>query len=308
MAELQLGIPITIDGEEVIIFRDAIGTDSLALGREAEVFTVIEQVGLDGRPAIYIDENELSTLRENFPGTNVYGLWQLLFANNLVPMGHEVVVFPTSDAGGVYLQMESGADWNNPSSIKRSFEYTDNYSADLYGYDLASAPKILVELAELKLPASPAFTRVELFSKKQHEQTKRWYLTGSICLVIAFAAAAFNYTLHSVYRMNMAEYTTKKQLGVDLEARAAGLLKERLPRRPDNSAVIDRIDMVLAFDSKISTPTVSGHTNGFTGTHTFITRDNFPGDLSSKIPGVTAELTPQMGYLLTVSPDEGVPH
>lgn len=66
MADLQLGIPITIGGEEVIIFRDTIGTDALATGRDAEVFTVIEHAGPDGRPPIYIDENELGTLRKNF--------------------------------------------------------------------------------------------------------------------------------------------------------------------------------------------------------------------------------------------------
>ncbi|MBM5458966.1 hypothetical protein H8F21_15470 [Pseudomonas sp. P66] len=308
MAELQLGIPITIDGEEVIIFRDAIGTDALATGRESEVFTVIEQVAADGRPPIYIDENELGTLRENFPGTNVYGLWQLLFANNLVPLGHEVVVFPTSEAGGVYLQMEHGSDYDNPANIKRSSEYIDNYSADLYDADLYSAPRIKVDLSDLKLPSTPAFTRVELFSKKQHERTKRWYLTISICLVIAVAVIAFNYTMHTVYRMNMAEYTTKKQLSNDLDARAAGLLKERLPERPNHSLVIDRINKVLAFDSKITTPE-TGLVTGFTAEHVFLTRNHFPVDLTAKIPGVTAELTPQMGYLLTVSPDaEGVPH
>lgn len=303
MSELQLGMPITIDGEDVIIFRDTIGTAALSTGRDAEVFTVVEQVGPDGRPQIYIDENELRTLRENFPGTNVYGLWQLLFANNLVPLGSEVVVFPTSETGGIYLQMEPGTDYDNPANIKRSSEYTDNYSAELYGHDLGSAPRISVDITELKLPLTPAFTRVELFSKKQYERTKRWYLALSICIVIAVAAVAYNYTMYTVYKMNLAEYTTKKQLSVDLDARTAALLKERLAIRPDNSEVISRIDKVVVFDPKISTPTAAGHTNGFTTGHVFLTRPNFPADLTAKIPGVTVELTPQMSYLLTVSQD-----
>lgn len=303
MSELQLGIPITIDGEDVIIFRDTIGTAALSTGRDAEVFTVVEPVGPDGRPAIYIDENELRALRENFPGTNVYGLWQLLFANNLVPLGNEVVVFPTSETGGIYLQMESGTDYDSPVNIKRSSEYTDNYSPELYGHDLGTAPRITVDISLLTLPATPAFTRVELFSKKQHERTKRWYLTFLICIVVAVGVIVFNYGMYTVYKMNLAEYTTKKKLSRDLDARSAALLKERLPVRPDNSDVISRIDKVIAFDPKITTPTAAGHTNGFTSGHIFLTRPNFPADLTAKIPGVTAELTPQMSYLLTVSPD-----
>lgn len=303
MAELQLGIPIKIGGEEVIIFRDAIGTDALATGRDAEVFTVIEHAGPDGRPPIYIDENELGTLREDFPGTNVYGLWQLLFANNLVPLGHEVVVFPTSEAGGVYLQMQNGTDYDSPANIKRSSEYIDNYSADLYGYDLLAAPRIRVDITDLVLPSTPAFTRVELFSKKQHERTKRWYLALAICIVAAVAAVGYNYTMYAVFTMNMAEYTTKKKLSSDLDTRVAGLLKERLQTIPNDGVVISRIDQVLAFDPKISTPTAAGHTNGFTAGHVFMTRPDFAVDLSGKIPGVTSKLMPQMSYLLTVSPD-----
>ncbi|QHF00598.1 hypothetical protein LCG56_27905 (plasmid) [Pseudomonas cannabina pv. alisalensis] len=303
MADLQLGIPITIGGEEVIIFRDTIGTDALATGRDAEVFTVIEHAGPDGRPPIYIDENELGTLRKNFPGTNVYGLWQLLFANNLVPLGHEVVVFPTSEAGGVYLQMQNGTDYDSPANIKRSSEYTDNYSADLYGYDLLAAPRIRVDITDLVLPSTPAFTRVELFSKKQNERTKRWYLAVAICFVTAVATVGYNYTMYTVFKMNMAEYTTKKKLSSDLDLRAAGLLKERLQTIPNDEVVISRVDKVVAFDPKISTPTAAGHTNGFTTGHVFITRPDFPVDLSGKIPGVTAKLMPQMSYLLTVSPE-----
>ncbi|MCK1788704.1 hypothetical protein [Pseudomonas violetae] len=303
MTDLQLGIPITIEGQEVIIFRDAIGSDVLASGRDAEVLTVVETMAADGRPAIYIDENELRTLRENFPGTNVYGLWQLLFANDQVPLGKQVVIFPTSESGGLYLQMKQESDYDNPANIRMSAEYIDNYAADLHDFDLPEATRIRVDVSALKLPANPAFTRVELFAKKQGERTKRWYLAISVCVVLVASAAVYNYSMFTVYRMNMAEYTSKKQQSQALEARSEALLKERLPVRPDNSEVMDRIDSVLAYDSRISTPTVGGHVNAFPATHVFLTRPNFPANLSGKIPGVQVELTPQMRYLLTVSAD-----
>jgi hypothetical protein len=92
MNQLLLGVPIQIGGEEVIICRDSIGSQALSSSRESEVYTIIEGPREDGRPAIYIDEDELKSMRESYPGINVYGLWQLLFANNLVPLGNEVII------------------------------------------------------------------------------------------------------------------------------------------------------------------------------------------------------------------------
>lgn len=50
MTEIALGVPIEIDGKEVIIFRDVIGTESLRSGNDSEVLTIVEPEGADGRP------------------------------------------------------------------------------------------------------------------------------------------------------------------------------------------------------------------------------------------------------------------
>lgn len=301
MSELQLGVPIEIDGQEVIIFRDVIGTEAIAHHREEEIFTVVEPQSPDGRPPIYIDENELRNLRDNYPGTNVYGLWQILFANDLVPLGNEVIIFPTGETSGVYLQMAAGADLSNPSNILRSSEYLDNYLPDLVDYDLFQATRLRVNLQDLKLPAVPAFTRVELFAKQKHEETKRWYVVASICIVLASVAAIYNYSMYSIFNMNMAEYTTKKQQAADLDSRITALLKERLQVVPNNSVAIDRIMQLAVYDPEISTSTNAGQLNGFTGNHVLLTRHDFPVDLAQKVPGVKSRLTPNMAYELTVS-------
>lgn len=302
MSTLMLDIPITIDGEDVIIIRDVLGRESARGGRSAEVYTQLEPARSDGRPEISVDEKALLQLRDNFPGTNVYGLWQLLFANDQVPLGEEIIAFPTSEGGGVFLEMVPGSDLTNPASIQGTGEYSGGFSASHPGFNWATAPRITVDTTLLRLPSSPAFTRSELNAKLQHEKTKRWYLTGSICLAIVVGFAVWNYALFSMYRMDMAQYQSKKQLTNDLDARMSSLLAERLTSLPDDSNVIKVIDQVMMYDPDLTTPTGESAGNSFKGRHTFVTRPGYLGDLTGKIPGVKAEFMPELSYRLTVLP------
>lgn len=302
MSPLMLDIPITIDGEDVIIIRDVLGRERARGGRSAEVYTQLEPARADGRPEISVDEKALLQLRDNFPGTNVYGLWQLLFANDQVPLGEEIIAFPTSEGGGVFLEMVPGSDLTSPASIQGTGEYSGGFSASHPGFNWAAAPRITVDTTLLRLPSSPAFTRSELNAKLQHEKTKRWYLTGSVCLAIVVGFAVWNYALFSMYRMDMAQYQSKKQLTNDLDARMSSLLAERLTSLPNDSNVIKVIDQVMMYDPDLTTPTAESAGNSFKGRHTFVTRPGYLADLTGKIPGVKAELMPELSYRLTVMP------
>ncbi|WP_409287014.1 hypothetical protein [Pseudomonas guariconensis] len=302
MPELKLDIPVTIAGEDVIIIRDVLGSDRARVGR-SEVLTLLEPAGSDGRPPIYVDESVLSRTRENYPSTNVYGLWQLLFANDRVPLGSPLVVFPTGEAAGEILMMELGTDFSDPVNILRSSEYSGNYFPEQYGgYDLDQGQRIVVDTDQLLLPDTPAYTRLELSAKQQSEQSKRWYVTISVCVAIAFAFGAYNYAMDAVFRLNMNEYASKKQLNEALAAREQLLLSERLLKWPNDGEIISRIGNVVAYDPKVTTPVTADAANGFPSRHVLLTRENFQVDLSSRIPGVRTELLPTMNYRVTVMP------
>lgn len=303
MSELQLGVPIEVDGQEIIIIRDVIGTDSLISSRENEIFTEVEARGADGRPAIHIDENELHNLRDSYPGINVYGLWQILFANDLVPLGQsEVIVLSSGEGSGQYLQMAPKSDWSDPANILKSSEFFDGHIPDLFQDELDNATYLKVNVASLRLPSSPAFTRIELYEKQKHEHTKRWYVAASVCIVMSVAFGVYNYAMQSIYKINMAEYETKKTQGRDLEQRIADLLKERLQRVPDDSLAIKKVDELLSYEPLLRSPSGTGQVNGFTAGHVFYTRPNFPVDLSKKVEGITASLNQNLEYQLVVGP------
>ncbi|MGE8065121.1 hypothetical protein [Pseudomonas sp. NPDC089569] len=303
MTQLQLSVPIEVDGQEIIILRDTIGSDALAATSEDQIFTEIEPRGVDGRPPIYIDENALYKLRESYPGITVYGLWQILFANNLVTLGlSEVVILQTDPGSGQYLRMTPQSDWSDPANILKSSEFFDNNIPDAYDDEIDKASLIKVDVSSLQLPSSPAFTRIELYEKQKHEHTKRWYVAASICIVMAAAFGVYNYAMQTVYKINMSEYESKKAQARDLEQRTAELLKERLLVIPDDSGTISRIRQLLAYDPLMRSPTLTGQQNSFTSGHVFISRKKFPTDLARKVEGVSSQLTANLEYQFNVSP------
>ncbi|EKB9387520.1 hypothetical protein P4126_32155 [Pseudomonas aeruginosa] len=304
MNQLLLGVPIQIGGEEVIICRDSIGSQALSSSRESEVYTIIEGPREDGRPAIYIDEDELKSMRESYPGINVYGLWQLLFANNLVPLGNEVIIFPMGPDRGLYLRLDSSTDVHKPSSILSSSEFVDNFIPEWMDYDLSNASRISLDNLDLVLPASPAYTRQELFEKQRHDQTKRWYMVASICGLMLIATLVYNYGMYTLYNADMAVYKTKQIQRDELDTKIGELLRERLDKWPDNSAELGKISELVAYDSNLET-SPDGETHvGFTTLHRFVTSKYLPFDPAEKVQGIVSEFTPHLNYVIQIDPSE----
>jgi hypothetical protein len=302
-----LGEPIVIDGQEVIVFRDVLGAESTRKGGEKEVFTVIEPASPSGRPAILIDENELNRMREDYPGIKVYGLWQILFHNDKVTLGSEVVVYPLDYNEGAYIRLDRNRDLYNASSIISSGEYKDNFISELAGvvdFVLAEdAVQLEADLSQLKLPKTPAFTRPELHAKHRHEEMRRWFVVGIFALIVLVVAGIVNGKLYNNYKVKMAEYHSRKTLINDLENRASGLRRERLAVLPNNGLVLDRLLAIFRLDPKATTPLVGNKVTSFATEHRLVTSPNLTLDIGKAVDGVTSELNNRMAFDLIVSPD-----
>ncbi len=301
MLGFSLGKPVFIDGQEVIVVRDVVGIPSG--GREAEVFSIVESKGADGRPPIYVAENDLSRLREHYPGMNVYGLWQILFHNNAVKLGGQVITYHLSDSSGLYLVMEPGADTSLPAHISKSGEFVDNYIVDYIDFDLDNAVRIEADLAKLKLPSQPAYTRIELSDKIKAETNRRWMVVGGLCALIGVAALAVNYGLSTIHKSKMADYSTKRGLITELESRVGALAAERLVVRPDDSATLDQLFRLFEFYPGTTTPMLEeGMSVGFQGAHMLITTPNAEIDPGTVVRSVATELQPDFSYKVVINP------
>jgi hypothetical protein len=298
--DIPLGVPVEIDGREVIIFRDVIGVQSLRNTREHEVLTIVEPESDNGRPPIFIDEGELIRLRDAFPGTPVYGLWQLLFANDKVPLGNQCIVYPMGNDRGLYIRLNADEDLYDPKSIISSSEYLDNFISEMMDYNLDEAPRIRVDLRDLRLPSSPAYTRAEIFDRNRQIQHRRWIMVGGACLAIALCSIAFNYAMYSIYSMKMATFTNKQVEQQILTDRLVDLQSRRLLTAPDNSVAIERMIKVLDYDPGLRTP-IPGDMgvpqevgNSFANeSHHLLSSQGFRHDIASKITWLTVERTPE---------------
>lgn len=300
MAKFSLGKPITIGGEEVVVVRDVLG--SLQADKATETFAIVEPRGSDGRPAIYVSENDLSRLRDDYPGVKVYGLWQILFHNNAVRLGAPLVTFQLTDSGGLYLLIDATTDMDSPESILSSGEYLNGYIPDNFDVDINTANVINVDLQDLKLPPQPAYTRLEQSGKLKAENKRRWFVVGSLCGLIIVGAAAANYGLQTIYKSRMAEYNTKRTLIDELDGRVKSLASERLITRPNDSAMLSQLFTFFElYPMAITPPLVDDMKIGFVGSHVLVTPGNAPVDPATVVPGVVTELQPDLSYKATFS-------
>lgn len=304
MTTIALGVPVEIGGQEVIVFRDVIGSDALKNTRENEVFTVIDSGTVGGRPPIYINEEELRQVREDYPGIAVYGLWQILFHNDQVTFGSEVIIYPMGKDSGAYIRLDRNSDLNLPSSILSSSEYVENFITELIDFDLDRAIRIDVDIINLSLPLSPAHTRKELHDKQKQEETKRWYLVAALCTCVIVFSAVVNYGLHTVYKMKMADYQTKGLLITDLDSRVAGLESERLITKPDDKEAVKTLFSIFSLAPSAVTAIIDGSVVGFSTEHRLLTNPGFSVNPAKSIKGIMSELDANLRYEIVLVPTD----
>lgn len=310
-SEIVLGTPIEIDGKEVIIFRDVIGTDALRTSLENEIFTIVEPLASNGRPPIFIDEKELLRLRDSYPGIPVYGIWQLLFANDKVPLGNEVIIFPTGADRSLYIRLNPDLDLELPSSIISSSEYFDGFAPELMDYDLQQATRISVFASELKLPDSPAYTRAEIHDRLRHVQQRRWVLTACLCLAVILCTAVINYAMYANYTSQLAVYKNKEAELLALNVRLDELKTRRLISHPNNGTEISRLVEVLSYDQGMRTPEANELgipkeiTNSFSNSeHHLITSPGIQRGMLPQHSWLASSPTPEMKLFLSISKEQ----
>ncbi|MFL1449349.1 hypothetical protein ACI77O_13210 [Pseudomonas tritici] len=303
MSAFSLGKPTYIGGEEVIVVRDVLGVVSNQLPNES--LALVEPKGADGRPAIYVSENDLSRLRDDYPGIKVYGLWQVLFHNHAVNLGAPLITFPLKDKSGLYLLVDGGLDLHDPASITKSGEYLNGYIPDNYDVDMSTASVISADFANYRLPKQPAYTRMELSEKLKGENKRRWFVVGSLCGLIVVGAAASNYGLQTIYKSRMTDYSTKKTLITELDSRVRSLSAERLVVRPDDSVMLTQLFKVFELYPAAITPAPTDDLRiGFTATHMLITPPRAVRDPAQLIDGAKSDLQPDLSYRLVLTEPE----
>lgn len=292
---IQIGIPIVIDGSEVVVVRDSIGV-RLAQDNTGVVNQVVP-AGSDGRPAIFIDEADISAMRNSYPGIKVYGLWQILFENGRVKLGSEVIIGQTRRTGGNYIRMRPESDFAEAGNILESGEYIGERIASLKNYDLRDAIKVDLGVLGLKLPSKPAYSRRELYEQFEGQKRRRWFNVAGICALIVLAAGAYNFQRYSAFNQEASSFKTKKAELDKLTLAFNELKSTRIEHQPNDSVPLDIIKSLSILDPGLRTATATEKAaSSFAKGHSLVTSPAFPVDPAKVIAGITTQRNQLLQY------------
>ncbi|MBO9471094.1 hypothetical protein J7355_13415 [Endozoicomonas sp. G2_2] len=180
---LEIGSPTWIGEHEVIVLPDVLS------GFEPEDGSYVELgAAPDHNNRIWIDEAELSRVREEYPDLPIYGFWQIVFFNGLVDLDVDVQVLPLDDSSGFFIQAEE-------RKIVLSGQYRGQEIIDL---DLSVDRLPVVDIApeELSLPGEQARMATELGAIQRGKRRARFIRWGAYAAVAVVVVGAFQVIDH----------------------------------------------------------------------------------------------------------------
>lgn len=295
MQTLSFGIPIRIAGREVVLCKDILGEQA---SRGDGVIAPLEPAGPDGRPPIFVMEDELRGLRESYPGLQVYGIWQLLFANNLVKLGHEVSVYRFSNLTGIYIRLVPGSDYTQPANIVESGEISSAYIAAISRrLEEIDYENIQPDISRLVLPARPARTLAEQLEERKQAERKQWVTVSALCAVMLAGAGIYSYAVNAAYSQEQKEYRKRVEHRDTLKKKEQELRERKLDQFPDNRAELYKLWEIYRYEPLIFS-VKDGDSNIFGGMHLLQTSPLYPFDMRDAVSGVEAGVDSDGSWLV----------
>lgn len=299
---IQIGFPIVIGGSEVVVVRDSIGA-RLAKDPNGVVNQVLP-AGSDGRPAIFIDEADISAMRNSYPGVKVYGLWQILFENGRVKLGSEVVIGQTRRVGGNYIRMRPESDFSDAGNILESGEYIGERIASLKNFDLNEAIKVDLAVLGLKLPSKPAYSRRELYEQFEGQKRRRWINVAGICALIVLATGVYNFQRYNAFNQEASSFKSKKAELDKMTVAFNELKSTRIEHQPNDSIPLGILKGLSMLDPGLKTaPATEKAASSFAQgqSHSLISSPAFPVDPGKVVPGITTQRNQLLQYEIKIN-------
>lgn len=188
-------------------------------------------ISYTNRQAVFCSRKHLHNIREKYPNVPVYGIWQLIFANQKQwPQGLFVLYFDLRQREGMLL-LHEGADFN-------SCRIKAGKAVFPLPIDLSAAEPIQLDVATLKLPPHIVLTAEER-ETAMRVRMHRWFgLTGTLAMsaVMVFVLGNWwwDYLQHTHWEMEQQRLEETTQL----EEEYAFLQQSRLAHWPQQWQVL----------------------------------------------------------------------
>ena len=289
MSNIKLKSPITIGGQEIIVVNDVAG--SISLISDSNVQYVQTSRG-DGKksPSVFCSENDIKEMRGLYPTIPVFGLWQVVFFNQLIDWDSRAYVVNGSDnkkSGELIVRRESLNNINEEVSTGR---YSHGFSSLLQEEEFGEISFVDLDLKSLVLPeALKTRKETEIERDLANKNNKVAGLVSLFVVVSLFSVASF-FSVQS-------HMSAKEREGVlllkidDLNLKVSSLRRTRISETPSYKEALSKIMSIYLIDNQVSSLSEEGTrgapTDGFIkNSMLLVTSPNYPFDPSIKYPWI----------------------
>lgn len=244
-----IGSPINVNDKEVIFIVDRLADDV-----EDEAY-IVGAPETNDKPRSWINEDELSSLKMEYPGVPIYGLWETLYASGLIDADKDIQIIPLNDNDGIFVSVEDG-------KIIETGEYHDRFFLGHAYISFDDAWVIDPSLDELTLPGKALLTHSEIWAKTRAK--KRYhFLVRTVVVGLAVATwAVGDYTFKSFHASKLDDYKAKQEQIKKLQVDYSNLRAKYLLDVVDQELSLSRLMVAAELDKNFSIPTqqVDGET------------------------------------------------
>lgn len=115
---------------------------------------------------LWVRESDVATIRASQPDAAVYGLWQTLLHSKVLDLSAPLLVYPTGERSGLFLQTENGVPI-------RSGRYAGNRTPHDVPHEPRDGAVVSFDAADLSAPSVAARLPKEIIAEESNRQRSR---------------------------------------------------------------------------------------------------------------------------------------
>lgn len=226
---------VTLGGKKVVFVVDYIGEDPTHFASAS----LLEEA-TDKHPPVWVNEEDVASVRENHgDGVLVYGIWQVLMANNALDYSSPAVVRFTP---------YSGLYFNGDGARATTGEYAANLIPSLPGVDVFSIEDLNVDIDNLILPVNQAKLSGEIYEKNYRRIRRSWLMRGASIVGIALTAFGVDLVLAELHQKTLKEMAYSVQQVEQNQKDLLSLKATKIDNYPNQFVALSRYTTIATID------------------------------------------------------------
>jgi hypothetical protein len=228
---------VHIDGQKVVLVVDYVGGDP----SHFESASQLMEAGSE-HPPVWINEEDIAEIRRNHgSGVKVYGVWQLLFHNNLVEFNKPAVI---------RLNSYSGLYFSGDGRSAITGEYISNMVPGRFDIDASVTRDLNVDASSLTLPSDSAMLASEIYAQRFNRVRRVWVTRAALIAGVALMAAGTDLVLSKRSSDAFSNLAYSIERGEKDKQMITDLKQRKVDTFPNQYEVISRLAAAAVIDEE----------------------------------------------------------